>query len=65
MMPKYGTDTVRTYHGYGKDTDLNINEVSDMLRHDTLPILKHPCIIGNLIGSHIYIKKGAYYSLTL
>ena len=40
MMPRYGMDTARTQILHIK------SEVSDTIRHDTLPILKYPCIIA-------------------
>lgn len=42
MKPAYGVDTIETC----LDTDFTYkSKVSNMIRHDTLPVFKHPCII--------------------
>lgn len=45
MMPRYGMYTAGTRYGYIRDTCYTKAEVSNMIRHDMLPILKYPCII--------------------
>ena len=45
-MPRYDTDAAGILHRHNKDTDLHVkSEVSDTIQHETLPILKYPCII--------------------
>lgn len=47
MMPIYGMDAAGTCQGYGKVTDfIHKKEVSDMIQHNTIPILKNPGTIG-------------------
>lgn len=47
-MPRYGMNAAGTRHEYGGDMDFHIkSEVSGTIQHDTLPILKYPCIIND------------------
>lgn len=67
----YDAQTCHGYGGthdeYGRDIDFSKSEVSDMILHNMLPILRYPCIIEyeELQCAYVFLRLKIYITLGL